>query len=260
MGWPERKPGNLLPCAMNLLKIPFLVDDNHHMRVLLGEILKALGVRHIFEASDGAQGLPQMMRNHDIDIIAADLSMQPLDQDSTSSACCAARPESPNQMCPVIMITGHSTQARVQEARRNAGVSSREFLAKPLTARGVGRADDAGDRPPRPFVKSASYFKPRPSPPRRSTFRGPLRRQGAAPQQSAVVRDSERLPADFRSADSKSKRCRLLSRKLSRRRVPAKSGSFQHDPTTGHRPEEGRSWRARPSRPRPSCSRGVWCW
>src|SRR5258707_6251752 len=120
-----------LPLRYDLLKI-LLVDDNHHMRVLLSEILKAVGVRQIYEASDGAQGL-QMMKNHSIDIIMTDLAMQPLDGIDFVRLL-RRSPDSPNQMCPVIMITGHSTMARVQEAR-NAGVN--EFLAKPLTARGV---------------------------------------------------------------------------------------------------------------------------
>ena len=166
-----------------LLKI-LLVDDNHHMRLLLGEILRALGVRQLYEASDGAQGL-QMMRNHDIDIIMTDLSMQPLDGIDFVRLL-RRSPESPNQMCPVIMITGHSTLARVQEAR-NAGVN--EFLAKPLTARGVVERMMQVIDHPRPFVKSASYFGPDRRRRADPTFRGPLRRQGDAPQQNAVVRE-----------------------------------------------------------------------
>ena len=48
-----------------LLKI-LLVDDNHYMRVLLAEILRAIGVKDIFEANDGAEGL-QMMREHAVE-------------------------------------------------------------------------------------------------------------------------------------------------------------------------------------------------
>jgi CheY-like chemotaxis protein len=167
----------------DLLKI-LLVDDNHHMRVLLGEILKAVGVRHIFEASDGAQGL-QMMRNHAVDIIMTDLSMQPLDGIDFVRLL-RRSPDSPNQMCPVIMITGHSTMARVNEAR-NAGVN--EFLAKPLTARGVvERISEVIDRP-RPFVKTADYFGPerrrRPDP----NYQGPFRREGDGAQRKAAVRE-----------------------------------------------------------------------
>ena len=114
-----------------LLKI-LLVDDNHYMRVLLGEILRAIGVQHLFEANDGAEAL-QAMRNNAIDIVMTDLSMQPLDGIDFVRLL-RNSPDSPNPMVPVIMITGHSTMQRVNEARE-AGVN--EFLAKPLTARGV---------------------------------------------------------------------------------------------------------------------------
>jgi CheY-like chemotaxis protein len=181
VGWPVRKRKS--PLRYDLLKI-LLVDDNHHMRVLLGEILKAVGVRQIFEASDGAQGL-QMMRNHAIDIIMTDLSMQPLDGIDFVRLL-RRSPESPNQMCPVIMITGHSTLARVQEAR-NAGVN--EFLAKPLTARGVvERLSQVVDHP-RPFVKTADYFGPDRRRRADPGFRGPFRRQDDAPQQNTAARE-----------------------------------------------------------------------
>ena len=61
----------------DLLKI-LLVDDNHYMRVLLAEILRAIGVQHLYEANDGAEGL-QMLRDHPIDVVMTDLSMQPLE-------------------------------------------------------------------------------------------------------------------------------------------------------------------------------------
>jgi two-component system chemotaxis response regulator CheY len=167
----------------DLLKI-LLVDDNHHMRVLLAEILKAVGVRQIYEASDGAQGL-QMMRNHSIDIVMTDLSMQPLDGIDFVRLL-RRSPDSPNQMCPVIMITGHSTMGRVLEAR-NAGVN--EFLAKPLTARGVvERITQVVDNP-RPYVKTAEYFGPDRRRRADPNFRGPLRRKGDEPQRKAAVHE-----------------------------------------------------------------------
>src|SRR3954471_17753524 len=165
----------------DLLKI-LLVDDNHHMRVLLGEILKAVGVRHIFEASDGAQGL-QMMRSHAIDIIMTDLSMQPLDGIDFVRLL-RRSPDSPNQMCPVIMITGHSTLARVHEAR-DAGVN--EFLAKPLTAKGViERITQVIDNP-RAFVKNEAYFGPDRRRRADPHFRGPWRRHADKTRRPASV-------------------------------------------------------------------------
>lgn len=138
----------------DLLKI-LVVDDNQYIRVLLAEILRALGVTRIHEASDGAEAL-QMMRDFPIDLVMTDLSMEPLDGIDFVRLLRNA-PDSPNQKTPVIMITGHSTIARVHEAR-DAGVN--EFLAKPLTAQGViGRLHQVLENP-RPFVRGGEYFGP----------------------------------------------------------------------------------------------------
>lgn len=155
-----------------LLKI-LLVDDNHHMRVLLGEILRAIGVKEIFEASDGAEGL-QMMRNHPIDIVMTDLSMQPLDGIDFVRLL-RNSPDSPNQMAPVIMVTGHSTMQRVNEARE-AGVN--EFLAKPLTARGVIERISQVVEHPRPYMRTGDYFGPDRRRRADPAYGGPLRRSG----------------------------------------------------------------------------------
>ena len=148
-----------------------LVDDNHHMRVLLTEILRAIGVRQVFEANDGAEAL-HIMRSHQVDIIMTDLAMQPLDGLDFVRKL-RNSPESPNPMAPVIMITGHSTQRRVTEAR-DVGVN--EFLSKPVTARGVLERIARVVDNPRAFVRSADYFGPdrrRRSDP---TYNGPRRR------------------------------------------------------------------------------------
>lgn len=167
-----------------LLKI-LLVDDNHHMRLLLAEILRALGVRQIHEASDGAQGL-QMMKNHAVDIVMTDLAMQPLDGIDFVRLL-RNSPDSPNQMCPVIMITGHSTMARVQEAR-NAGVN--EFLTKPLTARGVIERLDRVVEHPRAYVRTTDYFGPDRRRRADPNYHGPWRRQADEAPQSAASKDS----------------------------------------------------------------------
>lgn len=138
----------------DLLKI-LLVDDNHYMRVLLAEILRALGVQHIYEANDGAEAL-QTMRDRDVDVVMTDLSMEPLDGIDFVRLL-RNSPDSPNQMAPVIMVTGHSTFARVNEAR-DAGVS--EFMVKPLTARSVVERLHQAVEHPRPFVRSDDYFGP----------------------------------------------------------------------------------------------------
>jgi CheY-like chemotaxis protein len=154
----------------DLLKI-LLVDDNHYMRILLAEILRAIGVKDIWEANDGAEGL-QMMRDHPVDIVMTDLSMQPLDGIDFVRLL-RNSPDSPNQMAPVIMITGHSTFARVNEAR-DAGVN--EFLAKPLTARGVIERLHQAIENTRPFVRCEDYFGPDRRRRNDPNFKGPFRR------------------------------------------------------------------------------------
>jgi CheY-like chemotaxis protein len=151
-----------------LLKM-LLVDDNHHMRVLLTEILRAIGVKQIFEAADGAEAL-QLLRSHSIDIVMTDLAMQPLDGIDFVRLLRNSQ-DSPNPMVPVIMITGHSTMRRVGEAR-DVGVT--EFLSKPVTARGViGRVVDH----PRAFVRTESYFGPDRRRRDDQSYNGPYRRK-----------------------------------------------------------------------------------
>ena len=154
----------------DLLKI-LLVDDNHHMRVLLTEILRAIGVRQVFEAADGAEAL-QMMRTHAIDIVMTDLAMQPLDGIDFVRLV-RNSPDSPHPMIPVIMITGHSTIRRVAEAR-DVGVT--EFLSKPVTARGVIERISRVVDHPRPFVRSADYFGPDRRRREDQSYQGPYRR------------------------------------------------------------------------------------
>lgn len=156
----------------DLLKL-LLVDDNQHMRILINEILRAIGVRHVYEAADGAEAL-QVMRTHDIDIVMTDLAMSPL---SGIDLVRLVRnsPDSVDPMIPIIMVTGHSTMRRVAEAR-DAGVT--EFLSKPVTARGVIERITRVVDYPRPFVRTDDYFGPDRRRRDDPEFAGPWRRKG----------------------------------------------------------------------------------
>lgn len=157
---------------LDTLKI-LLVDDSQHMRLLLTEILRAAGVRQVFEALNGAEAL-YLMRRVSIDVVITDLSMSPLDGIDFVSLL-RRSPRSPNPLTPVIMLTGHSTQKRVHEAR-DAGVN--EFLTKPVTARSLLHRLNLLIEQPRPFVRSKDYF-------------GPDRRRQASPQYKGPWRRDE---------------------------------------------------------------------
>ena len=154
----------------DLLKI-LIADDNRYTRLLLAEILGAVGVRRIYEAADGAEGLKRMA-DHPVDVVITDLSMEPMDGIDFVRLL-RTSPDSPNQFAPVIMVTGHSTLTRVREAR-DAGVS--EFLAKPFNARAVIQRLHWAIERPRPFVQRDDFT----GPDRRRRvdpgFRGPGRR------------------------------------------------------------------------------------
>jgi two-component system chemotaxis response regulator CheY len=156
----------------DLLKI-LLIDDNQHMRMLLTEILRAIGARHIFEAMDGAEAL-QLMRQTEMDLVMTDLTMGPLDGIDFVNLL-RNSPDSPAPFAPVIMITGHSTMRRVAEAR-DAGVN--EFLAKPVTARGVIHRINLLIEHPRPFIRCVDYFGPDRRRRAEPGFNGPHRRGG----------------------------------------------------------------------------------
>ncbi len=162
-----------------------LIDDNAHMRAIASAVLKSAGIRKVVEAADGGTGL-QMLRDHAIDLAIVDYNMFPLDGVEFTRLV-RNSPDSANPYLPIIMMTGHSAKKRVYEAR-DAGVT--EFLAKPITAKGVLDRIQSVIWKPRPFVKTDGYFGPdrrRVTPP---GFRGPFRRATDANREPATGPDA----------------------------------------------------------------------
>jgi two-component system chemotaxis response regulator CheY len=132
-----------------------IVEDNVHMRALLRSLLTALGIKHVYEAGNGADGFG-ILRDKLPDFILTDLSMKPVDGIAFTREVRMSH-GSPNPYVPIVMITGHTERQKV-EAARDAGVT--EFLAKPITAQGLFlRIAEIVERP-RAFVRCAEYFGP----------------------------------------------------------------------------------------------------
>ena len=140
----------------NLERLNFLVvDDNSHMCALVKGILNALGVKNVVDAADGADAFKEL-RHYNADIIICDWNMEPLDGiDFTKMVRTAS--DSPNPFVPIIMLTGHTEMNRVVEAR-DAGVH--EFLAKPISVKGLYSRIRSIIERPRPFVRAGLYFGP----------------------------------------------------------------------------------------------------
>ena len=137
-------------------KLRFLVcDDNPHMRRILRTLLHSFGAREVYESEDGATAL-EMYSHYVPDIVITDWSMPIFD--GLELAQMIRQPESKgNPFAPIIMLTGHSEKRRVTVAR-DAGVT--EFLAKPISAKGLYQRILNVVANPRPFIKTKTYFGP----------------------------------------------------------------------------------------------------
>ncbi len=132
-----------------------LVDDNEHMRAIVGTILKGIGIVNLREARDGSEAL-EALRTWPADIAIIDFRMEPMDGvDFTRLVRNAA--DSRNPFLPIIMMTGFADRPRVEEAR-DSGVT--ELIVKPVTARAIIDRLNAVVYRPRPFVKTEDYFGP----------------------------------------------------------------------------------------------------
>ena len=165
---------------LDRLKV-LIVDDNKHTRLLLAQILRSLGITQTIEAADGVEGLAAL-RNHAVDIVLTDLAMEPMNGIEFVRSL-RTGPDSPGPMLPVIMITGHATMKRLQEAR-DAGVN--EFMAKPITARGVLERLALVIDHPRPFIGSDDYFGPDRRRRHDPRYAGPWRRASDAGEVRSV--------------------------------------------------------------------------
>ncbi len=148
-----------------------LVDDNPHMRAITAAILASAGMRKIREAADGAQAL-DALRDGPVDMAIVDFNMFPLDGVEFTRLV-RNSPDSANPYLPIIMMTGYSEKARVQEAR-DSGVT--EFVVKPITAKALLDRVQAVIFRPRPFVKTGTYFGPDRRRSRNRDYKGPFRR------------------------------------------------------------------------------------
>jgi two-component system, chemotaxis family, chemotaxis protein CheY len=97
-----------------------------------------------------------------------------------------------NPFVPIIMLTGHTERTRVTRAR-DAGIT--EFLAKPISAKGLYQRVFSIVAHPRPFIKTATYFGPDRRRNTSSSYSGPERRKGGASDTIAPLALIEKVKA-----------------------------------------------------------------
>lgn len=139
---------------MSVLKV-MIVEDNRHMRSILVQILRSIGVREVAIAEDGAQGF-QQLKGSRIDMILVDHKMAPI-TGTEFTKMVRTSDDSPNPMVPIMMITGFADRRTIVNAT-NAGIS--DIIVKPVSARIVLTRMVDLILNPRSFVRTRNYFGP----------------------------------------------------------------------------------------------------
>ena len=135
------------------LKI-LVVDDNKHMRTIVGSVLSAAGVGSVHYAGNGRDAL-RVLKMMTIDVAFVDFEMPIMN--GLELAAAIRRLEGQEKFMPIIMLTGYADVHHVQAAV-NTGMT--EFLRKPVTAKDILLRLQAAIVNARPFVTTGCYFGP----------------------------------------------------------------------------------------------------
>jgi two-component system, chemotaxis family, chemotaxis protein CheY len=133
-----------------LLQITVLViDDNAHMRSILKELLRAIGVLDVKEAADPVEAF-ELIKSIPIDLVLVDFSM-PIIDGVEFTQMVRTSSDSPNPFMPIVM--------------------------KPVTAKSLMDRINVVVNNPRSFVKGGTYFGPDRRRRKDAKFSGPWRRK-----------------------------------------------------------------------------------
>jgi len=145
-----------LQAQIKTLKV-LVVDDDHYMRKVVRTMLGAIGVKTVYEASDGMSGL-DVVRKLIPDLVIVDWEMPRLD-----GAQFVRTVRSPGKFpvpdVPIIILSGHGDRWRVVEAAR---IGAHEYLLKPISIKTLHDRIIAILGRPRPTVQLDGYYGPLP--------------------------------------------------------------------------------------------------
>ncbi len=140
----------------SVLKV-LVVDDSKYMRTVFREFLNALGIKrgNIVECPNGEDAM-EAFHIFKPDLIITDFLMEPVDGLELTRKIRRDENELAS-FTPIIMCTGYTEPARVEEAR-DSGVH--EVLAKPITAERLYARIRNIIEYPRDFERSDDYIGP----------------------------------------------------------------------------------------------------
>jgi DNA-binding NarL/FixJ family response regulator len=106
-----------MPRPVNAL----IVDDEAHVRVLLGAMLKQLGVKTTWEAADGTSGIAQVAL-HKPDVVLLDINLPEISGLDVLSKLRAEHPD-----VPVIIVSAQNT---VRTLNRASELGAQGYVVK----------------------------------------------------------------------------------------------------------------------------------
>jgi DNA-binding response OmpR family regulator len=134
-----------------------IVDDNQYMRKIVRNLLVNIGVRKVYEASDGIAGL-DAIRIVTPDVVIIDWEL-PLLNGAEFVRIVRSPGVFPFSDIPIIMLSSHGERWRVVEAVR---IGVNEYLRKPVSAQALLDRLTAIVAKPRPVVQLGDYYGPAP--------------------------------------------------------------------------------------------------
>ncbi len=141
--------------AYNVQNLRVLIIDEHeHLRTVVCDVLRNLGIRNIREADTIEQGY---RRFGDIDPDITFIDWTPEFDGIGLLKKIRTDPDSPNQFAAVVVMTGYSEAYHVQFAR-DAGMDS--YLAKPVSAETIYKHIVSLIDNRKSFVRSGGFFGP----------------------------------------------------------------------------------------------------
>lgn len=134
-----------------------IVDDDYHMRKVVRTMFNALGLREIYDASDGMTGL-QAICDVVPDLVILDWEMPQVG--GAEFIRTVRSPESfPVPNVPIIVLTGHGERSCVVGAMQ---LGANEYLLKPVSTRALFDRMVSVLTNPRPMVQHGNYYGPQP--------------------------------------------------------------------------------------------------
>lgn len=160
-----------MPIEFKKIKV-LVAEDNQAMRDVISAVMDGLDVGQAIYAKDGENGFKKF-KEFKPDIVITDWEMEPMDGIELIRQI-RRNPNSPNQVVPVIFLTGYGAPERVKTAR-DAGVT--EFLVKPFTADKLIQRITYVVNNPRDYVVSKGYTGPDRRRIKKPDYSGPKRRK-----------------------------------------------------------------------------------